>query len=210
MKKLIEVLQKLYEETKERDKELVEYELPEKSELSSTVLSPVQFLERYRVAPLLYVGVTLSYELSEVQSGEQQLSTKSEKFGEGTVSNSNVLQFLRNFKQKATQFATDAPPTFLFSINWVPKSNPEDNYTLGVSVDNRSGELKIKDVASYEVTTKTQSVSALNKVSKFIKSNKKYIKNSPFRLLASVLVYNDWKYDWDIEAMQSDLPSREK
>lgn len=47
----------------------------------------------------------------------------------------------------------------------------------------------------------------VEKVNKFIKQ-RKLIKNSPFRLLGSIFIYNDWFYDWNLEEMQKDLVNR--
>jgi hypothetical protein len=182
---------------------------------SEIILTPFDFLAKYSIEPLTYIGIEFSYELSEVQKTREQF-TNSGEIGIKTtnVSNKeiakqanlveeNVISFLKKFKQRAIEFANDdlTPETFAISFNWIPKASPEENYRLTISVKNENGKLLIKDVGEYTISI-DRIPKPIKPISKFIKDNKKYIKNSPFRLLASILIYNDWKYNWNLEIMQ--------
>lgn len=204
---------RLFEQTEEEIKDIKKDYAPEGE--SEIILTPFDFLAKYSIEPLTYIGIEFSYELSEVQKTKEQFSnnteigveikniSKQEIAKQSNIVEQNVISFLKKFKQRAIEFANDklTPETFAISFNWVPKNSPEENYRLTISVKNENGKLLIKDVSEYTI-----SIDRISKptkpISKFIKDNKKYIKNSPFRLLASILIYNDWKYNWNLETMQ--------
>ena len=85
---------------------------------------------------------------------------------------------------------------FIIRISW---KYAGINYSLNANYSNKK--LIIND---YIINNSTQQVP---KVNRFI-SKRSVIKNSPFRLLGSILVYNDWISDWDMEEMEKDLPNR--
>ena len=204
---------KLFEQTQEEDvKDIKKDYDPEKPE--DTVLTPFDVLKKYSIEPLTYISVEFSYALSEKQKTKEQFTNNGEIGIETTnISNKeiakqanlveeNVISFLKKFKQRAIEFANEdlTPETFAISFNWIPKASPEENYRLTISVKNENGSLFIKGVSEYTIAI-DRIAKPTKPISKFIKDNKKYIKNSPFRLLASILVYNDWKYGWNLDNM---------
>lgn len=190
---------------------LSEYNVPKAKE-SVGVLNPVQFLSAYKVRTLSYVGVSLSYDKFEVLDGVENYKTETKQFERTNVKSTNVLQVLRDFKSEVEAFSSteNFPSTFSLTFQWTPKSEPNKQHNLSLSVSKSNSEYKVKSVTSYSVGVSQSNEESVNTVKRFLKNNKSYIKNSPFRLLASVLVYNDWVYDWDVEKMQANLPSREK
>ncbi len=214
-KVLNKVWNKFYEEKQEDNIETKEI----KKDLalgkdSKVILDPFAFLEKYTIEPLSTISVELSYNLSPVQNKKEEFTSDGqigiEKnnnnisiANQATIVEENVIAFLKKFKKRAIEFANEGntPETFAVSFNWILKNNPAENYRLTISVANQNGKLQIKDVSQYSIA-EDRNPKPIMPISKFIKDNKKYIKNSPFRLLASILVYNDWKYNWDIDTMQ--------
>lgn len=196
-------------ESEASEPELQEYEVSKKE---SGVLNPQQFLDKYSVQSFSYVGVKLSYDTFEVQDGVENYTTKSQQFQRTNVNSNNVVQVLRDFKSEVESFSNveNFPSTFSLTFQWTPKGSPNEQHNLSVSVQKKNSTYTVRSVTSYSVGISPSNEESVNTVKRFIKSNKRYLKNSPFRLLASVLVYNDWKYGWDVELMQSNLQSREK
>ena len=121
------------------------------------------------------------------------------------INNSNVMRILMYIKQRIInkmrektldQNNKSIKLPFIIRISW---KYAGINYSLNANYSNKK--LIIND---YIINNSTQQVP---KVNRFI-SKRSVIKNSPFRLLGSILVYNDWISDWDMEEMEKDLPNR--
>ena len=121
------------------------------------------------------------------------------------INNSNVMRILIYIKQRMInkmrektldQNNKSIKLPFIIRISW---KYAGINYSLNANYSNKK--LIIND---YIINNSTQQVP---KVNRFI-SKRSVIKNSPFRLLGSILVYNDWISDWDMEEMEKDLPNR--
>ena len=121
------------------------------------------------------------------------------------INNSNVMRILMYIKQRMInkmrektldQNNKSIKLPFIIRISW---KYAGINYSLNANYSNKK--LIIND---YIINNSTQQVP---KVNRFI-SKRSVIKNSPFRLLGSILVYNDWISDWDMEEMEKDLPNR--
>jgi hypothetical protein len=121
------------------------------------------------------------------------------------INNQNVLKILNFIKRKITVKMIKKPKDqnnrtmilpFIIKMSWTyagVKYNLNSNYFN-----------KKLTVTDYNVNNSTHQV---DKINRFI-SRRSVIKNSPFRLLGSILVYNDWAYDWSIKDMEQDLPNR--
>ena len=121
------------------------------------------------------------------------------------INNSNVMRILMYIKQRMInkmrektldQNNKSIKLPFIIRISW---KYAGINYSLNANYSNKK--LIIND---YIINNSTQQVPKINR---FI-SKRSVIKNSPFRLLGSILVYNDWISDWDMEEMEKDLPNR--
>ena len=121
------------------------------------------------------------------------------------INNSNVMRILMYIKQRIInkmrektldQNNKSIKLPFIIRISW---KYAGINYSLNANYSNKK--LIIND---YIINNSTQQVPKINR---FI-SKRSVIKNSPFRLLGSILVYNDWISDWDMEEMEKDLPNR--
>jgi hypothetical protein len=121
------------------------------------------------------------------------------------INNQNVLKILNFIKRKIINKMIKKPKDqnnrtlilpFIIKISWIyagVKYNLNSNYFNKKLI-----------VTDYDVNNSTHQV---DKINRFI-SKRSVIKNSPFRLLGSILVYNDWAYDWSIKDMEQDLPNR--
>jgi len=137
------------------------------------------------------------------EEGQQQFETDKEFI---EIKNSNVLSILRYIKRKIENKMKDKvldqkdkplELPFIIKISWHLGSIEyylETNYF--------KGKLTVID---YQIN---KSKNQVNKINRFINLRKKYIKNSPFRLLGSIFIFNDWYYDWNIEATEKGLMSR--
>ena len=211
------------EETNEDEEEsLVDFDP------NSKILGPREFLEKYTIEDLGNIEVSFFYELSEEQKSKEDfettiLSNNANNPIEAKINQSNVIDFLKKFKSKIRFFAkylpkekkteTDlgTPINFGVSFNWWAKKNPNNNYTLTCSVKTESqNEFKILGISKYIITSESSSDREALKVKNFIKKNTSYIDNSPINLLASIIIYNDWKYNWNVKYMQDELPKRIK
>ena len=121
------------------------------------------------------------------------------------INNSNVMRILIYIKQRMINKMKEKTfdqnnklikLPFIIRISW---KYAGINYSLNANYFNKK--LTIND---YTINNSTQQVAKINR---FI-SKRNIIKNSPFRLLGSILVYNDWIFNWDIEEMEKDLPNR--
>jgi hypothetical protein len=121
------------------------------------------------------------------------------------INNKNVITILRFINRKIREkmkekvFDQNKKPIkvpFIIKISWKYGGIP---YYIEASYFNR-----ILIVNDYMVNNSKNQV---DKVNKFIKQ-RKVIKNSPFRLLGSIFIYNDWFYDWNTKNMQSELKDR--
>jgi hypothetical protein len=121
------------------------------------------------------------------------------------INNSNVMRILMYIKQriinKMREKTLDQDNKliklpFIIRISW---KYAGINYTLSANYFNKK--LTVND---YTINNSTQQVTKINR---FI-SKRSVIKNSPFRLLGSILIYNDWIFNWDIEEMEKNLPNR--
>lgn len=121
------------------------------------------------------------------------------------INNRNVITILRfinrRIKEKMKEKVFDQnnkliKVPFIIKISWKYGGIP---YYVEANYFN-----KILIINDYKVNNSTNQV---DKINKFIKQ-RKVIKNSPFRLLGSIFVYNDWFYDWNKEEMEKDLSNR--
>jgi hypothetical protein len=155
------------------------------------------------------MSISFSYALSEIENKKIEISTQEIGIEEKTKTNiasDNAISFLKDFKTQLKEFSKDAPPVFSIKFEWALKNNINKRYLLEISIKN-SDPIKIGGLSNYEETeNKNQKI--MDQISKFIKKNNQYIRNSPINLLASIIIYNDWKYDWNIDTMQKDLNNR--
>jgi hypothetical protein len=124
---------------------------------------------------------------------------------ENFINSRNVLIILNYIKRRIINKMRIKPTDqnnkililpFIIKVSWTYASV---KYNLYSNYFNKK--LTVND---YTVNNSTHQV---NKINRFI-SRRSVIKNSPFRLLGSILVYNDWSYNWSIEEMEADLPNR--
>lgn len=197
-----------YLEEQKIEKE-IEDELVEFDSKNSPILRPRQFLKKYTIEPLAYMSISFSYALSEIENKKIEISTQEIGIEEKTKTNiasDNAINFLKDFKTQLKEFCKDAPPVFSIKFEWALKNNINKRYLLEISIKN-SDPIKIGGLSNYEETeNKNQKI--MDQISKFIKKNNQYIRNSPINLLASIIIYNDWKYNWNIDIMQKDLNNR--
>lgn len=206
--KLVDLLFSYLEEDEETKKEesLVDFDP------NSKILRPRDFLRMYKIEPLSYISINLSYALSENQNKEILISTQEVGVEEKTKTNitsENVMQFLKDFKNQLETFAKDAPPTFSIIFEWASKANINERFQLKISIKNKDNKIKIGSLSDYSETN-NKNPKIKDSILKFIKSKEEYIRNSPINLLASIMIYNDWKYNWNVDDMQKDLKNREK
>jgi hypothetical protein len=134
---------------------------------------------------------------------EQQFETDKEFI---EIKNSNVLSILKYIKRKIENKMKDKvldqknkplKLPFIIKISWHLGS-------IEYSLETNYFEEKLT-VVDYQIN---KSKNQVNKIKRFIDLRKKYIKNSPFRLLGSIFIFNDWYYDWNIEAAAEGLKRR--
>lgn len=121
------------------------------------------------------------------------------------INNSNVMIILKYIKQRMIvqmrkkvydQDNKILILPFIIRVSW---KYAGINYSLNANYSN-----KRLIIVDYTINNSPQQVSKINR---FI-SRRSVIKNSPFRLLGSILVYNDWIFNWDMQALEEDLPNR--
>lgn len=122
------------------------------------------------------------------------------------INNQNILSILRyinrEIKNKMKEKVYDQnkkqiKTPFILKISW---KHGAISYYVEANYFN-----KILTVNDYTIN---DSNAQFQKINKFIKQRKKQIENSPFRLLGSIFIFNDWFYDWNMEKMELELLNR--
>jgi hypothetical protein len=175
-----------------------------------------EFVQKYSIIRGIN-NVLISYGYSDLATSEKDLehiddedikniSGLEQEKESVEIKNSNVLSFLKYVKNRIQLKMKDdvldqnnkkIEVPFIIMISWKYASIP---YSIITNYFN--GKLTITE---YKIKN---SDSQVGKINKFINSRKKYIKNSPFRLLGSIFVFNDWFYNWNIRQMEEDLINR--
>ena len=175
-----------------------------------------EFIQKYSIIRGIN-NVLISYGYSDLATSEKDLehiddedikniSGLEQEKESVEIKNSNVLSFLKYVKNRIQLKMKDdvldqnnkkIEVPFIIMISWKYASIP---YSIITNYFN--GKLTITE---YKIKN---SDSQVGKINKFINSRKKYIKNSPFRLLGSIFVFNDWFYNWNIRQMEEDLINR--
>ena len=156
------------------------------------------------------LGLNESQKLEEIKDNdfvnlpkeeqEQRFETDKEFI---EIKNSNVLSILKYIKRKIENKMKDKvldqknkplELPFIIKISWHLGS-------IEYYLETNYSEEKLT-VVDYQIN---KSKNQVNKIKRFIDLRKKYIKNSPFRLLGSIFIFNDWYYDWNIKAAEEGL-----
>jgi hypothetical protein len=194
--------------------EEVKEEMQDKQEEEKDINTIQDFVKNYSVEKYIK-DFSISFGYSKLGLEEEELEKISdidlqsidgieteEKF---QINNSNVMTILKYIKRRMINKMREKVYDqnnrviilpFIIRISW---KYAGIDYSLSANYSNRK--LIIND---YSINNSTQQVSKINR---FI-SRRSVIKNSPFRLLGSILVYNDWIYDWDMKEMEEDLLDR--
>jgi len=131
---------------------------------------------------------------------EEQKEEQKEKFTQ--ITNKNVFYILKYIKRKIENFKIQNKPKgnelpFIIKISW---NFGSIRYSLEVNIYKEK-----MNVYSYEINNSKHQEGIINN---FITERRKIIKNSPFRLLGSIFVFNDWFYGWDKKKAIEGLESR--
>ena len=118
------------------------------------------------------------------------------------ISNNNVLKILKyvsnkmkiSINKKIMVEGSTLP--FIVIISW---DYAGSSYVISSSYQN-------KKLTIYEYTI-NKAKHQIEKINRFI-SKKGVVRNSPYRLLGSILVYHDWFYSWDTKKFESDIEER--
>lgn len=123
---------------------------------------------------------------------------------EFTITNNNVLNVLNYIKSKIqskinkkvkAEDGTVLP--FIIIISW---NHNSIEYKLTVNLSNNK--LFVNEYSINNVDNQVDTVQ------NFITSRKKQINDSPFRLLGSILIFNDWLYGWDKDTFEKEIENR--
>jgi hypothetical protein len=171
------------------------------------------FIDNYKIFNIKNLTVSFGYSTLGLEASEnlESINLNDLKNIEGLeietgnvfeINNNNVTKVLlyiktklqRSINQKVSAGGTLLP--FIIIISW---SYLGINYILTSNYTN-------KKLIIYEYSI-NGSKNQVEKINRFI-SKRGIIKNSPFRLLGSILVYHDWVYDWNMIDFKKDVEER--
>jgi hypothetical protein len=200
---LYNVLVSIFEEKLEDDKK----------ENVKDVKTIEDFIDNYKIFNIKNLTVSFGYSTLGLEASEnlESINLNDLKNIEGLevetgnvfeINNNNVTKVLlyiktklqRSINQKVSVGGTLLP--FIIIISW---SYLGINYILTSNYTN-------KKLIIYEYSI-NGSKNQVEKINTFI-SKRGVIKNSPFRLLGSILVYHDWVYDWNMIDFKKDVEER--
>lgn len=110
-----------------------------------------------------------------------------------------ILQYISNKMKNAINkkvIVEGSTLPFIIIISW---DYAGSSYIISSNYQN-------KKLTIYEYTI-NKGKHQVEKINRFI-SKRGVIKNSPYRLLGSILVYHDWFYGWDIKTFENDIEKR--
>lgn len=186
----------------------------EKKEEESDIKNIEDFLKKYKIIENVK-DISISFGYSNFGLESQKLSriTDSDIISNFEtekksleINNQNVLSILRYINREIKNKIKDKlydqnkkqiKSPFILKISW---KYGAISYYVEANYFN-----KILTINDYTIN---DSNAQFQKINKFINQRKKQIKNSPFRLLGSIFIFNDWFYDWNIDKMESELQNR--